>query len=238
MPESPHGAARPASLQALTIAPTPNAMPSLDTALAFFSLSVLLSLVPGPDNLFVLMQSATYGRQAGWWVVRGLCTGLVCHTVAVALGLAAVFAASPMAFVGLKVLGAGYLVYLAWGAWFASANAIPVGDAQAVPTAPRPMAMWRRGLIMNVTNPKVAIFFLALLPQFVQPNRGPVALQILTLGLLFGVATALVFGGVVLMATSVRERLTQSPNSQRWLNRASALVFVGLAIRLLMSPLK
>ena len=210
-------------------------MPSLDTALAFFSLAVLLSLVPGPDNLFVLMQSATYGRQAGWWVVRGLCTGLICHTAAVALGLAAVFAASPMAFVGLKVLGAGYLVYLAWGAWFASANPIPAGgEAQA---APRPMTMWRRGLIMNATNPKVAIFFLALLPQFVQPDRGPVALQILVLGLLFGVATALVFGGVVLMATSVRERLTQSPNSQRWLNRASALVFVGLAIRLLMSPL-
>ena len=217
-------------------------MLSLDTALAFFSLAVLLSLTPGPDNLFVLMQSATYGRQAGWWVVRGLCTGLICHTVAVALGLAAVFAASPLAFTGLKLVGAAYLVYLALGAWFAPANVMPNdghgNEAKTAQTAPSAMAMWRRGLIMNVTNPKVAIFFLALLPQFVQPNRGPVALQILTLGLLFGVATALVFGGVVLMATSVRERLTQSPNSQRWLNRASALVFVGLAIRLLMSSLK
>ena len=85
----------------------------LDTLVTFFGLSLLLGFTPGPDNLFVLMQSATHGRSAGLWVVLGLCTGLLLQTAAVALGLAAVFAASAAAFTVLKMLGAAYLAYLA-----------------------------------------------------------------------------------------------------------------------------
>ena len=98
-------------------------MLTLQTALAFFGVSILLGITPGPDNIFVLVQSATYGKRAGMLVVLGLCTGLVVHTTAVAFGLAAVFAASESAFVVLKMLGAGYLAYLAWGALRA-----PAGD--------------------------------------------------------------------------------------------------------------
>src|SRR5690606_15812668 len=86
----------------------------LDTLTAFFGIAVLLALTPGPDNLFVLMQSALWGRRAGFLVVLGLCTGLLGHTAAVAVGLAAVFAASPLAFHALKIAGAAYLLYLAW----------------------------------------------------------------------------------------------------------------------------
>ena len=208
-------------------------MPTLDTALAFFSMAVLLSLSPGPDNLFVLMQSATHGRRAGWWVVLGLCTGLIGHTLAVALGLAAVFAASETAFTVLKLVGAAYLLYLAWGAWHAPAS-LTAQAADAPAAQPSRLAMWRRGVIMNLTNPKVALFFLALLPQFVQADRGDVALQIVCLGGLFMLATLLVFGAVVLLATAIRGRLARSSRAQRLLNRASALVFVGLAARLVL----
>ena len=91
-------------------------MPSLDTLLAFLATALVLGFTPGPDNLFVLMQSATHGRRAGLLVTLGLCTGLLAHTAAVALGLAAVLAASATAFTMLKLAGAAYLLYLAWGA--------------------------------------------------------------------------------------------------------------------------
>lgn len=203
-------------------------MPALDTALAFFGVSVLLGLSPGPDNVFVLMQSATHGRRAGLLVTLGLCTGLLGHTAAVALGLAAVLAASATAFMLLKLAGAAYLLYLAWGAWRA-----PVGE---LTTSAQPSLdaghMYRRGVVMNLTNPKVGIFFLAFLPQFVRPDAGPVALQVVSLGALFMVSTLLVFGGVACFAAWIGGRLRQSAPAQRWLNRSAAVVFAGLALRL------
>ena len=100
-------------------------MPSLDTSLAFFAASVLLALAPGPDNVFVLLHSAMHGRRAGLLVVAGLCSGLLFHTAAVALGLAALLAASATAFTVLKLCGAAYLLWLAWGAWNAPASMGP-----------------------------------------------------------------------------------------------------------------
>ena len=155
-------------------------MPTLQTSLAFFTVALLLALAPGPDNLFVLMQSATGGRRAGFAVVTGLMLGLLVHTVAVALGLAALFAASTAAFTVLKLLGAAYLLYLAWGAWRAPAALARSDDA--APAKPLPWSrLMARGVVMNLTNPKVLLFFLALLPQFVQPERGPVAWQMVFL---------------------------------------------------------
>ena len=205
-------------------------MPTLDTSLAFFSVALLLALAPGPDNLFVLMQSATGGRRAGFAVVAGLMLGVLVQTLAVALGLAAVFAASATAFTLLKFAGAAYLVYLAWGAWRAPVAALGAAGS-AAPAQPWPRLLLR-GVLMNLSNPKVVLFFLALLPQFVQPGRGPVALQLLWFGALFIVAGSLVFGAVVLVAGALRARLARSARVQRGLNRAAALVFVALAARL------
>src|SRR5690606_5679443 len=106
-------------------------MPTPEIALTFFGIAVLLALAPGPDNLFVLMQSAIWGRGAGLWVVLGLCTGLAGHTLAVSAGIAAVFAASETAFLAVKLAGAGYLLYLAWQALRAGA------DTQGRGTPPR-----------------------------------------------------------------------------------------------------
>ncbi|MFZ6693790.1 LysE family translocator [Undibacterium sp. SXout20W] len=206
-------------------------MLSFQTALTFFGVSILLGLSPGPDNVFVLMQSATQGRKAGMLVVLGLCTGLVVHTIAIALGLAAVFAASAMAFLVLKLFGAAYLAYLAWGAWRA-----PVSADTSINASPlRPRDLYLRGIIMNLTNPKVVFFFLAFLPQFVSAERGSVAFQFVELGCLFILATIVAFGSISYFAATVGQRLRGSAKAQRWMNRTAAIVFTGLALKLALS---
>jgi threonine/homoserine/homoserine lactone efflux protein len=203
-------------------------MLSLDTTLTFFAASVLLALSPGPDNVFVLLHSAVHGRKAGLLVVLGLCSGLLFHTAAVALGLAAVFAASATAFTVLKLLGAAYLVWLAWGAWHA-----PVGIAEHADSgAMSPLQTYLRGVVMNVTNPKVAIFFLAFLPQFADPARGGMALQIVALGAVFMCAALLTFSAVAWFAAGFGQVFKRSLRAQQALNRLASVVFVGLALRL------
>jgi threonine/homoserine/homoserine lactone efflux protein len=201
---------------------------TLSASIAFVGVALLLALTPGPDNLFVLMQAATNGRRPAMLVVLGLCTGLLVHTCAVVFGLAAVFAASAAAFRVLKFAGAAYLAYLAWQAWRAP-----------VETALRPVSevgsAWRlylRGVVMNLTNPKVLLFFLAFLPQFVDPRTGSVAVQLAWFGLLFIFSTAIVFSSIAYAAGHIGERLRRSARVQRILNRTAALVFAGLAVRL------
>ena len=203
-------------------------MLSLQTALTFFGVSLLLGITPGPDNVFVLVQSATYGKRAGMLVVLGLCGGLVVHTTAIALGLAAVFAASETAFVVLKFAGAAYLAWLAWQAFRA-----PASENSGAPVAAlRPGQLWLRGVIMNLTNPKVVFFFLAFLPQFVDPRIGPVAWQLGQLGGIFILSTLLSFGAISYFAASLGQSLRGSARAQLWMNRAAGTVFAGLALRL------
>ena len=206
-------------------------MLTVDVALSFFGIAVLLALSPGPDNLFVLMQAAMWGKNAGMAVVLGLCTGLIGHTVAVAVGLAAVFAASETAFLVLKLAGAAYLLYLAWGAFRAPVST----TAQTRPPALSHWALYRRGIIMNLTNPKVSLFFLAFLPQFTSPTRGSVALQTISLGALFMLAAFAVFSAIALFSGFFSAHLQRSAFTQRLINRLSALVFAGLALRRLLS---
>ncbi|MGV2975307.1 LysE family translocator [Roseibium alexandrii] len=203
----------------------------LDVLGVFFVAAIALGLAPGPDNIFVLTQSALYGRFAGLVVTLGLCTGLIFHSAAVALGVAAIFQTSALAFTLLKFAGAAYLVYLAVQAFRAGSSKI---NGNSAPEMSLP-ALYLRGIIMNVTNPKVAIFFLAFLPQFADPARGSVPFQILIFGGLFIVATILVFGAVALGAGSLGGYLKRSPSAQVWLNRLAGVVFVGLAVRLAIS---
>ena len=206
-------------------------MPSLDTCIAFFGLSLLLGFTPGPDNIFVLLQSATQGRKAGFVVTLGLCAGLVVHTLAVALGLAAVFAASATAFTVLKVVGALYLTYLAWQAFRAPAGTL----AAPVEQQPDLRRIFLRGWVMNLTNPKIVFFFLALLPQFVHAERGPIATQIGVLGAIFIGSTLITFGAIAWFSATVSTRLRRSPAAQLWLNRMAGTVFLGMAARLAMA---
>jgi threonine/homoserine/homoserine lactone efflux protein len=128
----------------------------------------------------------------------------------------------------LKVVGAAYLLYLAWQAFRAAASKIPSGVNSGLTAG----QLYRRGIIMNVTNPKVSIFFLAFLPQFADPARGSLVLQLLVFGGVFMVATILVFGAVALSAGLVGEWFSESPKAQRAMNYMAGTVLAGLAIKL------
>ena len=199
----------------------------IDTALKFLVAAIVIALAPGPDNIFVLMQSALYGRLAGLCVVLGLCTGLIVHTLAVALGAAALLETSSAAFSSLKICGSFYLLYLAFQAFRAGAMELRNGEF----VRPSYGHLYVRGVIMNITNPKVTLFCLALLPQFADASLGNLTPQILTLGGLFIVATILVFGGIALLAGSLR-LLFERAAVQLWLNRVAGAVFVALAASL------
>ena len=201
---------------------------SFESIAAFIIASAFLSIAPGPDNIFVLTQSALYGKQSGLLVTLGLCTGLIVHTTAVALGIAAIFQTSIIAFTVLKVLGAVYLLYLAWQAFRASASAIESPGSNQRSSG----ALYRRGIIMNVTNPKVSIFFLAFLPQFASLQNGPIAPQIFLLGSVFIFVTLMIFSAIALLAGVLGGWLHSSPRAQVYLNRIAGTVFGMLALKL------
>ncbi len=202
-----------------------------DILLLFFATAVLLALTPGPDNLFVLAQSLSFGHRAGWLVTLGLCSGLVFHTSLVAFGLAAILAASENLLTLIKILGALYLLRLAWLSWRDSSGGSVGRQVQALSAA----ALYRRGVIMNATNPKVALFFLAFLPQFVDVKYGDITVQVMILGALFMLATLLVFGAIAQLAGRYSTRLNQSETRRLWLHRGVSLVFVFLAANLLLN---
>jgi len=203
-------------------------MLSIETIITFFSASVLLASAPGPDNIFVLTQSAMKGRGAGLIVMLGLCTGLIVHSCAVAFGIAVIFQTSLLAFSILKYAGALYLLYLAGKAFTSSPEQIGTESSDG----PRFLQLYIRGIIMNITNPKVSIFFLAFLPQFADPDRGPIWLQMLMLGGLFIVSTCIVFGGVAIFAGTLGQIFRQSSRVQSILHKIAGTVFLGLALKL------
>ena len=144
-----------------------------DLWVSFTVAAAVLAVAPGPDNLFVLLQSAMYGAKAGIFVTLGLCVGVLIQTLMAAFGVAAVVAASPTLLLIVQLAGAAYLLYLAWGAWRA-----PVGNEDGESASKYPklthFQLWRRGILMNITNPKVLIFFLAFSSVHYQRlNRNP-----------------------------------------------------------------
>ena len=158
----------------------------------------------------------------------GLMSGLVVHTSLVALGLGGLIGQQPGLFVLLTWIGGAYLLYLAWQAWTAPLVDIESGNQPRLPA----QKLYRRGVIMNLTNPKVTLFFLAFLPQFTTPESGDFMTQIFLLGLLFLLTALVIFGLIALLAGQLGRWLKRSPQAQRNLNRVSALVMAGLALRL------
>ena len=204
---------------------------SIESVMTFILASSLISLAPGPDNIFVLTQSALYGRKSGVFVTLGLCTGLIAHTIAVALGAAAIFQASALAFDVLTYFGAAYLIYLAWQAFKASPSNLLASEGNILSYK----ALYLRGIVMNITNPKVSIFFLAFLPQFTHPERGDLVIQFLMLGVIFMAVALGIFLIIAGLAGSLGHWFNQSPKSQIVLNRMAGMVFVGLATKLVTS---
>ncbi|HSV98053.1 MAG TPA: LysE family translocator [Spirochaetota bacterium] len=200
----------------------------------FVAASTALAFAPGPDNIFVLAQSITMGRTAGFIITLGLCTGLVVHTTTVALGVAAIFQTSIAAFTALKYIGAAYLLYLAWKAFTARVSGIrPDGE----PRLSR-ASLYRRGIIMNVTNPKVSLFFMAFLPPFADPANGSITVQLILLGFVFILVTLLVFGFISQIAGAIGRRLARSGRWEGALNKIAGTVFALLAVKLVLTGQK
>ncbi|MDG4811628.1 LysE family translocator [Hydrogenovibrio sp. 3SP14C1] len=204
----------------------------LDTLFSFILIMFLLALSPGPDNLYVLMQSALYQPMSGVWVTLGLCTGLLIHTMAAIFGVTVIFQTSEMAFTLLKLMGAGYLLYLSWKTYQSSAIHLRKKSVASLSAG----NLYQRGIWMNLTNPKVSIFFLALLPQFIETGAFSIAQQMALLGGIAIVVTLVVFSSIAILAGYTKYWL-QSETMQRRLHQVAALIFVLIALKLIISLL-
>ena len=200
---------------------------STETIIAFVTASVVLSLVPGPDNIFVMSHSALKGWKIGFYTTLGLCTGLIAHTVLVAIGVSVIFQTSAIAFNGLKISGAFYLLYLAWLS--VQNKELNLGGTDKDSTN---RSYYFTGVIMNLTNPKVALFFLVFLPQFVNTSNDNVSIQISLLGLLFILSALCVFTSIAYLASFIEDILKKSKTVNKNLNILAASIYFALAINL------
>ncbi|WP_317931258.1 LysE family translocator [Halioxenophilus sp. WMMB6] len=198
---------------------------------SFFLASLLLALSPGPDNLYVLAQSLQAGARVGVAITLGLCSGLLVHTALVALGVAQFIGQRPWALALLALFGCGYLAYLAWGSWRSGVVVIDLNGSADEASQRSLASFYGRGVVMNLSNPKVLLFFLAFLPQFVPAGVGAAG-QIMVLGGLFITAALLVFITIAVMAARISRWLVGSRRWQLGVNRAVALVLTLLALRL------
>ncbi|MEX2617130.1 MAG: LysE family translocator [Alphaproteobacteria bacterium] len=203
-------------------------MPETANLLAFIAASALLGVTPGPDIVYVVMRGAAQGPRAGLAAAAGLCTGIIGHIALCAAGLSAIVAGSAMAFTLIKMAGAAYLIWLGVAMWRSRGSIHPGGDAPAQPVA----GIYRQSIVMNLLNPKVALFFLAFLPQFVTPDGAPVALQLAVLGLIFMAVSFVVMGAAGLAGGQVRRLLVRGGGVGRWLERAAGTVLIALGVRL------
>jgi threonine/homoserine/homoserine lactone efflux protein len=214
--------------------------------LEFFIAAIVVALAPGPDNLFVLAQSATHGAKAGFCIIGGLCTGIMVQTGLLVVGVSALIAASPVAFFVIQCLGAAYLVYLAYKSFQVRAGVVVSSefgvrnsesgvrnselDKSQSLSARR---LYLRGIIMNLTNPKAILFAQSFIPPAVKMDS-PLSpsVQMLILGSEFVVATFIVFGTVALLAGAVKKFMLNSPKANRNLNWFSGAVFLFMAVAL------
>lgn len=208
----------------------------MQTLLSFLAASVLLTLAPGPDILFVATKSLARGARAGISVAAGLCSGVFFHTTLAAVGVSLILRRSPAAFTALKIAGTLYLLFLAFKA-FRNRKTVPAADTEKGPqntpnAAGRFPALFRTGLLMNVLNPKVALFFLALLPQFVPADAESPQLTMLGLGVVFALQAFAVFSVVSFCAGTLFASLRKRPAFGETLNVLTALVLVAVAAAL------
>ncbi len=207
------------------------ALPIHDLPL-FVTAALLVNLTPGPDMLFVVGSSAAHGRRAGVMAALGIGAGCLLHMTLATVGLSALLATSAMAFEVVKWVGAAYLVWVGW------AMLSQRRRATAAPTSLPPQRVFWQGALTNALNPKVALFFLAFLPQFITPQASGQAVAFLALGALFNAGGTGVNIAVALLASGLRDRLAGSASQGRlgtWLKRAAGALYVGLGVKLALS---
>lgn len=203
----------------------------ISTLFAFLGAAIILTIMPGPDNLFVLAQSITQDKKAGIATSLGLCTGLLVHISAAVLGISAIIYQSTIIFSIVKFAGAAYLLYLAWQSFRAKGDPFTLQqqNTQAYIT------LYKKGILMNILNPKVSLFFLALLPQFVNPTQGHVAFQMLILGIVFLVQALVLFSLFSIFAGKVRKLIIGQPAIAKRLNMIQGILFTFIGIQIAIS---
>ena len=203
-------------------------MPAVETLALFMAAALALNLTPGPDMLYVTARSVSDGRRAGVIAAFGIGAGTLVHITALALGLAALLAAVPLAYDALRIAGAVYLLVIGVQLLLRPRNtgaAAPLQQASL-------RTIFAQAVLTNVLNPKVALFFLAFLPQFVDPAAGPAVAQIVLLGLIFDVQGTVVNVAVALLASGTTRRLRANPGAVSLLQRLTGAIFVTLGARL------
>lgn len=207
-------------------------MLELSNVYLFIIASFLLCLAPGPDNIYVLTQGMTKSKKAALVTTFGLCSGLIIHTTAAAFGISVIFKTSEIAFNIVKYAGALYLLYIAFQAFKYRNEALDLSVQNSTSELKK---LFVKGFFMNVLNPKVSIFFLAFLPQFVSPANGNVPLQMISLGAIFMVLTIIVFSSIGVAGNMLSAKLLENPKIVKYMNILTSFVLGALALKLAFS---
>jgi threonine/homoserine/homoserine lactone efflux protein len=207
-------------------------MLELSNLYMFILASFLLCLAPGPDNIYVLTQGMTKSKKAALVTTLGLCSGLIMHTSAAAFGISVIFKTSEIAFNIVKFAGAAYLLYIAFQAFKYRNEPL---DLSVQNSSNELKKLYIKGFFMNILNPKVSIFFLAFLPQFVTPENGSVPMQMIILGLVFMALTIIVFSSIGIAGNLLSAKLIQKPSIVKYMNIMTSFVLGGLAVKLALS---
>lgn len=202
----------------------------MEILISFILAVSILAISPGPDNIFVLMQSVVHGKKYGLATIIGLMTGCIVHTIFVAVGISTIIKENNTIFSVIKILGAVYLLYLAY-------KVITGGSEISMSTEKidkkTPFQLFKIGFIMNVLNPKVTLFFLALFPGFLFSEILPISLQFYTLGALFILVSFVVFSLIAILGGTISEKIKTSKNIGVWLQWMQVFVFIGIAVFIL-----
>lgn len=197
----------------------------------FFVAAVLLNLSPGPDIAFILGQTVRGGRNSGFAAMFGIWTGAFGHVLMAAAGLSVILATSAVAFSIVKWVGAAYLIWLGISALRSSGGSF-VSDN--IETSPKMFPIYKQGFFVGLLNPKVAVFFLAFLPQFVVPGAGPVWAQLFLHGSLIIVVAAMIEPPLVIIGGKLTTKLRNNPQIGKWMDRSLGAIFIALGARLAM----
>ncbi|WP_299188023.1 LysE family translocator [uncultured Psychrobacter sp.] len=210
----------------------------IENYLGFILAAILLNLTPGTDSMYIITRSVSQGNKAGFYSVLGIVTGILVHTVLAALGLSIILANSPLAFTIVKYIGATYLCYLGVKMLTQKtdsviAKGLPINNKAAPAKRLDYGKIYQQGVLTNTFNPKVALFFLAFFPQFIDPNYTYSALSFLILGLSFAITGFIWCLCLALLASRFSKKLRENPAIETILNKISGAVFIGLGIKLL-----
>lgn len=213
----------------------PPFVPDLPVIAAFALASIVLAITPGPDMALFISRTVNFGKWHGFATVLGALTGIAVHTMLVAFGISLLIIAAPTAFMALKIAGALYLLWLAWGALRSGAGLVVTRTGGKPPALG---ASYLTGLGINLTNPKVALFFVTFLPQFVSPADPDASAKLVFLGVEFVVLSLPIVAGIVLGAHWLTSTLARSETAQRLLNWSFAAVFAAFAVTILTAEAK